>query len=338
MKNEVSDEIIQGIMGEINSDGVGVFGDITAELREAVLKIVIETQNEKLAIDILHTFADYDSEQESKLTPQQKEQLKNLILKTQNADSACIALSLDYDEHIFTKEEKLALLKIAVTTQNPYMAYFINYHYPFELKKNKEARSSLRKVIVWVQDPAQAFYFLQRQDDNLDSYDDDLKSLSFTNEDIQRFKNVIISSGSPEWSCRLLITKKTAERADNRESFGYDEPHSIVELTPNERTTLIRSIIESRDSFWAYGTLRDVDDLSEGERMVLKGIMVQTEDINLACNILCNTDLISFLNETDRAHLKKLAVQVKDKYNANKILTYVYDLTPEEKEKLEKIL
>jgi len=42
------------------------------------------------------------------------------------------------------------------------MAYFINHHYPFELIKNKEARSSLRKVIVWVQDPAQAFLFFTK--------------------------------------------------------------------------------------------------------------------------------------------------------------------------------
>jgi len=136
------------------------------------------------------------------------------------------------------------------------------------------------------------------------------------------------------------MTKKIKERVDEqgKNYFEYDEPHSIIELTLSERTNLKRSIIESRDPFWAYYTFIGVSDLSEGERMVLKGIIVQTKDVNLACYALCNTDFIPHLNVTERAYLKKLAVQVKNKYNAEKALTYIYDLTPEEKGELKKVL
>ena len=116
----------------------------------------------------------------------------------------------------------------------------------------------------------------------------------------------------------------------------YDDPHSVIELTPNERVTLKRSIINSQDPVWAYKTLARVDDLTQGEYMVFKGILMHTKDPIIACAALCNTDFFPNLNESEREYLRKLAVRVKDKYNASRALKYVYDLTSNERAMLKK--
>jgi len=270
------------------------------------------------------------------LTPEEISKLKAMILEANDVEIACSAL-LNFPK-IFTKDELAAVRKLAYTTKDPYWAYHIYRNDCFALNKEKEARNNLRSVVVWTQDPGRAFGFLQAQDDNADPYNDDLKSLEFSDEDLKRFKQVIISSRKPEWSYRLLMTKQFKEWADEEEdSYMYDDPHAIIELTPNERVTLKRSIIDSQDPAWAYETLAHVDDLTQGEHMVFKGILMRTKDPVIACAALCNTDFFPHLNQNERDYLRKLAAQIQSSYSARDALKYIYDLTPEERANLEKI-
>jgi hypothetical protein len=64
---------------------------------------------------------------------------------------------------------------------------------------------------------------------------------------------------------------------------------------------------------------------------------MRTTDSDLACEILCNTDFIPNLNDRERAILRELAIKTKDKYNAEKALNYIYDLTQEERYNLNKL-
>lgn len=277
------------------------------------------------------------------LNPQEKETLKQSILKTFDVGIACSAL-LNLRE-LFTSGEQTSLLKSAVATNDAYMAYHLHRNYCHELARNPDIRENFRRTVIWTQDPMAAFFLLQRQEDNLESYEDDLKSLEFTNDDLKRFKQVIISSRNPEWAYNLLTTQKSKEHAEeisDDDMWGFDDldPYAVqiaIELTENERTILKRTIIESRDLNCLQKTFSNVDGLTDGERMVLKGIMAQTQNPDFACYFLCDTKLISYFNEKERANLKQFAVQTKSKYCAAEALKYIFDLAPDERSSLEKI-
>jgi len=346
MKNEISNERIEEIINKLNEDvlfNVYLF-EITQDEQEALINTLINKKDAKLSADIIYHLQPANSsvEERQKFTAKEIEQLKNIILETNDADIACsVILNLPQN---FTEQEKNKLRTLAVKTKNEYYAYNLYKKDCHFLNKNKEARLALRKVVMWTQNPERAFEFLERQEENLIPYEEDLKSLEYSNEELERFKQVIISSRDPKWSCKLLTMKETqkwreenASEYDNFDGYGYEDPNAVVNLTPNERTALKRNIIESHNPWYAYDAFRTISDLSEGERMILKGIIMQTEDINLACYLLCDTNFIPNISPDERSYLKKLAVQIKDKYNAKEALTYIYDLSPDERKKLESI-
>jgi hypothetical protein len=328
----ISDERMEAVISSIGNIGTA---RLSPEERASLVDTVVSKNNRQWALTMLMALENL-SRWDMPLTPEEISKLKAMILEANDVEIACSAL-LNFPK-IFTKDELAAVRKLAYTTKDPYWAYHIYRNDCFALNKEKEARNNLRSVVVWTQDPGRAFGFLQAQDDNADPYNDDLKSLEFSDEDLKRFKQVIISSRKPEWSYRLLMTKQFKEWADEEEdSYMYDDPHAIIELTPNERVTLKRSIIDSQDPAWAYETLAHVDDLTQGEHMVFKGILMRTKDPVIACAALCNTDFFPHLNQNERDYLRKLAAQIQSSYSARDALKYIYDLTPEERANLEKI-
>ena len=328
----ISDERIKEIISSIGNIGTA---RLSSEERVSLVDTIVSKNNRQWALTMLLALENL-SRWDMPLTSEEISKLKAIILETNDVEMACSAL-LNFPK-IFTKDELAAIRKLAYTTKDSYWAYHIYRNDCFALSKEKDARNNLRRVVIWTDNPERAFGFLQAKDDNSDRYDDDLKSLEFSDEDLKRFKQVIISSRKPEWSYRLLMTKQFKEWADEDEdSYMYDDPHAAIELTPNERVTLKRSIIDSQDSAWAYETLAHVTDITEGEHMVLKGILMRTQDPVIACAALCNTDFFPKLNEAERVHLRKLAAQIKSDYSAREALKYIYDLTPEERAMLEKI-
>ncbi len=328
----ISDERMEAVISSIGNIGMA---RLSPEERASLIDTIVNKNNRKWALTMLLALENL-SRWDMPLTPEEISKLKVIILEANDVEVACSAL-LNFP-NIFTKDELNGVRKLAYTTKDPYWAYHIYRNDCFALSKDKEARSNLRRIIIWTNDPERAFGFLQAQDDNADSYSDDLKSLEFSDEVLKRFKQVIITSRKPEWSYRLLMTKQFKEWADEDEdSYMYDDPHAVIELTPNERITLKRSIIDSQDPAWAYEALIHVDDITQGEYMVLKGILMRTQNSVIACAALCNTDFFPKLNENERDYLRKLAAQVDSSYSARDALKYIYDLTPEERTKLEKI-
>ncbi len=313
-------------------DSVGSMANLSPEEREGLVDTIADEKNARWANTALQILAKPIFNESKALTPEEKGRLKQIILKTQDADAACLALL--NSRNLFTKDELFRLRIIAYTTQNEYWAYLIYRNDCIALAQEPAARANLRKVVMNTKNPQRAFEFLRVQDEMRETYDDYAQSLEYTDDELMRFKEIIISSGDPQWSFRLL---RTTEPKDPDDSTREDE--SVIELTPKERVALKRSIIESQSPEWSYDTLRSISDLTEGERMVLKGIFIrQIKNPSIACHVLCNTDFIHNLNEKERAILRELAVQVKDKFNAGEALKYIYDLTPDERIALEKIM
>lgn len=286
-----------------------------------MIETIVEKEMANLAINILRAF-DTTAPKDKQLTLEEKEQLKRVILKTKDVDMSCSAL-LNVPR-IFTKDELPILRKLAYTTKNAHWAYNIYRNDWLALSREKGNRAVLTAVVVNTDDPSAACLFLREEEENRIPYKDDAKSLNFTDRELERFKQVIISSHDPQWSLYLL----------NRSMLLKE---STIKLTPEEHTVLTRSIIESQNPAYAYAAFRYGDGLTKGERMVLKGIFMRTKDPGEACRSLCDTDFISQLDAKERAYLRQLAVQVENRFDADQALKYIYDLTLEERTALEKI-
>jgi hypothetical protein len=265
------EEIIEGF-----SRGYAI-GDIAPEQKDTLIAMTIEKEDIALGENILCHF---DSSQKYKLTSQEREQLKRVLLKTKDADMACSAL-LNLAQ-IFSDEERQQLLKLASRTKNAYLAYHIYQNECQDLFNDEASRDALRKTVVETQDPERAFQFLQAKDDNCDRYEDDLKSLDFSNEELEGFKQVIILSRDPKVVYKFLIMKELREQVikerEEDEYYTYSEdesllPPAVIELTRNERTALKRIVIESRDADIAEAVLSNVGDLTDDERAALKSII-----------------------------------------------------------------
>jgi len=352
-----------------------LISDITLEEKSALVKEVVEKDDAKMAINILMRFQLESTPQQKEefgqfvlrtkgtdtdisslvnhipkngepkgdeITIQERDKLKQVVLGTKDIDTACSAL---LNLHIFNDAELKTLLKIAVKTKDAYWAYHIYRNECTALANEREYRDALRKLVVETQDPKRAFEFLKAKDDNCDSYDNDLKSLEFSDREIERFKQVIISSHDTEVAFNLLRMKELREiETENRESDDYlyddNEPlelPSVINLTDKERTALKHIIIESKDCGRALDTLQHIDDLTKDEYNTLKIIFIKTDNPSFACYAICDDKLMRNFNSEERAHLKHLAVQVKDGYNAKQILEHIPDLTSEERAKLEKV-
>lgn len=304
--------------------------------RDVIVATIVDETNVEWALNLL---CRYIPENDKPLTAEEKTGLKKLILENSSAEVATLALV--NTPISFSEEELDTLRKIAYTTTNEYSAHALYVNECFDLQNKKETRDTLREIIVGTNDPYFAFKMLETKDDNIALYEDDLKSLYFSAYEIDKFKRVILDGESPECAYRLLRTKETAEMIkEERQSSDYYSPyqtHSVVELTESERTKLKRIVIEGQDSEWAFMTFNYVKGVTEGEKLVLKGIIMRINDPDLACMHLCNTDFISYLDKAEREYFRKLAVQTKNWWSAEEALKYIFDLTSEERSILEKI-
>lgn len=326
----ILDRVKQVIKHAKEQVGMWYFNEIPQDEKEILIKILQEGKDDDAAVKIFYTIRNDPSSKS--FTDNDKQELKNIILNTTNPDIAGEAL-LNI-RNAFTEEEQNQLRHKAVLTQNAFAAYSLYKHEWKFLDQHKDIKSSLRKIIVGTEDPKCAFYFLQNQEEDLLSPKESINSLQYTPQDLEYFKNVIIEGKDPESSYKLLTTKHAKEWADAHDTYYY-EPHVVIDLSPSEQSLLKKSIIESRNPYWAYDTFCNTENLSTGERLVLKGIFMQTKEASLACSALCNTDFISHLTSKERADLIQLAMQVKSKYDAQQLLTYVYDLTSEQRDYLE---
>ena len=372
-QTKVSQKRIDEILERLNNSHF--IGNITTEEKDALVEVVGEKDDAKTAINMLMHFKLESTPQQKEefrqsilrtkgtdtdisglvdyipknaepkgdeITIQERDQLKRVVLGTKDIDTACSAL---LNLHMFNDTERKVLLKIAIKTKDAYWAYHIYRNEWAILSNEKEYRDALRKLVVETQDPKRAFEFLKAKDDNCESYDDDAKSLEFSDREIERFKQVIISSHDPESAYNLLIMKEMRDiEAENRAGDDYyssgDEPlelPSVIDLTAKERTALKHIIIESKDCAWALNALDRINDFTKDEYNALKTIFMKADDPSFACYAICDDKFIRNFNSEERTYLKHLAIQVKDKYNAKKILDRVPDLTSEERAKLEKV-
>lgn len=343
MENEISKERIDEMIDELNefigtSCGLGFyFEKCTKSEKEALINRLKETKNEKLSLAMYGDY--YLNNTEKQLTTEEKQKLKDILLKTIDTDIACsVILNMRIN---FTEDERNVLRKMACKTTNSFYACHLFKDEAFYLDKNKETRLNLRKLIIETQDPDCALMIL-KDEQNLLSREDYLGSLEFTPYEIKKLKQVIIESKNIKSIFGLLHSnEKKPERDTFYDDYSpyspFDNEDTLIELTSTERQKLIQTIMESKDSIYAYETFTKIKGLSDGERLVLKGTILQTKDLDFACRILWDTNFFPSLNSEERLYLKNLAVNVKEPYYAEQALIYIYDLTQKEREQLEKV-
>lgn len=300
----------------------------------ALIEMIAEKRNAELAGRILNAF-DGNTLTDTKIFPEQTDQLKRIILESKDPDISCLAI-IDLSR-IFTEKEKDVLRTAAVMTTNARFAFYLYKEDWKYLGKHRDVKNALRNVIVNTNDPETAITFLKESLDNLAAEANlSANSLAFTPREIGRFKQVVFSTKDSLWALKLLQAAETKPETDEYDEF--DDYSAPVELTRDERNTLKHLIIESRDPDYAYTTLRSITNLLESERMALKEIMIQAKDPYLACQILCYSEGIPSLNRDEHTHLRQLAAQVKDPFSARSALERIFDLTPEERDALEKVV
>jgi tetratricopeptide (TPR) repeat protein len=310
-----------------------------AEIEE-VVNVAVATRDARLAESIL-VWREFSSE--NILTPKESDPLIRLILSSEDVDVACSVLLRFSISKLFTKDEISTLQNIAFTTHNEWLAYHIYRTCCFALNKNQKAREALREIIVNTRNPETALAFLLAKDDNSESYKDDLKSLDFSQKEIERFKRLIIDSHNAEYAWRLLASEKLNEYAmekwkeDSGGYMSYDEIPSIVELTQGERAALKNNIINSKDANVAMVALRDIGDFTVAEKTALKDAMVQTNEPYLACAFICDPDIVQSFDKEEYARLRRIALGGTKSWNARTLLEKIHDLTAAERVALEKI-
>lgn len=300
---------IEEIIKDIN-EGLIVSAFSLAE-KEALVRVAIKKQDPQLALNIFKL----DEAQKYKLSQQEKTELKWIILKTKNADIFCFALlNLRNNDlrSIFTDPERKTLRDIASKTPNAWWAYNIYRNECHNLVNEKENREALRKTVIGTNDPRYAFEFLIAQEENLESYDEDLKSLEFSREELERFKQVILSSQDADIAYKLLFSKEFSKEQTEKaerdpEMFDYSFP-SVIELTPDEQNILKRIILESKNPYCAYYILSGLRGntaaiFTDKERALLREILVQTTNPTVARGVLSNPTLSQGLSQEERAHL-----------------------------------
>ncbi len=301
----LSQEKIEEIIKDLNDGTVAAFtaAELTVAEKEAVVRIAIKQQDPRLAISILNYL---NSVKEHKLTSQEKMELKWTILKSKDTEIACSAL-LNLG-NVFTDPERKTLRDIASKTTNAYWAYGIYREECLELVHEPENRKALRKTVVETNDPKYAFEFLSAQDENLESYDKDLKSLEFSKEELEHFKQIILSSRDVDIAYKLLFSKEQVEKAKkDPDMFDYTFP-SVIDLTPNEQEILKKIILESKNAYSAYDILGGLRGnpaviFTDIERALLREILVQTTNPTVARGVLSNPILSQSLSQEERAHL-----------------------------------
>jgi hypothetical protein len=221
-------------------------------------------------------------------------------------------------------------------TTNARFAFYLYKEDWKYLGKHRDIKTALRNVIVNTNDPETAITFLKESLDNLAAEADlSANSLAFTPREIDRFKQVVFSTKDSLWALKLLQAAETKPETDEYDEF--DDYSAPVELARDERNILKRLLIEGQSSDYAYTALRSITNMSESERTALKDIMMRTNDPSMACQILCYSDGVPNLSRDEHTYLRKLAAQVKDPFSARTALERIFDLTPEERDALEKV-
>jgi hypothetical protein len=312
------------------------------ELRELV-EIAIQEKKDDWAHVLLREYRRPRSYDENRpvLVPQEIEALKNLVLATQNHSVACYA-SIELGQSLLLAKRNLSnsderrdtgvfdtgatkrLKDIAVKTQDAREAYYLLQNLPGILSKNEIF--NLEKTVYYMADSSFALEQIQAVvNAPIDEEMDEIK--------LSRYVEIIIKGNDPRCAYGVLYAAK--EWRNIRENTGGKI--NLPSLHPDNEQKLKRIVIESGSPVWSFYSLSTLDTFSQGERMVLKGNALKVDDPDIACQMLCETDFIPYLNDQERDRVRKLAAKTLDCYLASEALKYIYDLTPEEKANLEKV-